>query len=110
MNTKSPREFDLMLSAALRREEELAVAVETERERVKFLLDAIASYLYELRNYPESAASKSIELSLASHRVGSMAFGRRGLALYDLFKALDRMGPDMLSLEVLAALQTARHL
>jgi hypothetical protein len=103
------KELELKLRAVLMREEALEAQVEAERERVAFLLDAISKYLYELRNYPESAAAKWIELDLAARRAGGEAFARRGTALYHLFKALDQMGADSLSLEVLAAFQAARH-
>jgi hypothetical protein len=104
------KELELKLRAVLQREEELEAAVEAERERVTFLLDAISRYLYELRNYPESAAAKWIELDLAAKRAGGEAFSRRGTALYDLFRELEAMGADSLSLEVLAAFQAARHI
>jgi hypothetical protein len=84
------------------------VRLEAERERCACLMRAIEAFLYELDRYPASAQSKQgiLRLATAANRKKDFA---RGSALWALYKALDDMGADNLSLEVMAALSVLKR-
>jgi hypothetical protein len=102
------KELELKLAGTLSREQRILAELEAERERCSCLIRAIEEYLYELDRYPESARSKQYILRIATTANMQRDFAR-GQALYALYKALDDMGADSLSLEVLAALSVLKR-
>ena len=108
MKTELELELELKLAGTLAREQRTLAVLEAERERYSCLFRAVEAYLYELDRYPDSAQSKQYLLRHAM-RTDRSVEDARGRALFALYQALDEMGADYLSLEVLAALQVLKR-
>lgn len=98
----NPKELELKLKAALDREQQLEVDLELERERNRELVAALIGYIAD-----PTAPLQTLHAALL--RCTSSTYTDRSMALHRLYRALDAMGADYLSLDVLAALQAIRH-